>query len=74
MSNKAPRLCRIDPEYRPCEACELPKTCNVTYAFVGRRPCDVRCLCEDCDRLGFVLLPDGEVVRERELMVLGIAA
>ncbi len=63
MSSKRAPLCRVNATYRVCAACDEPKTSNVRYSFAGG--C-VRCICEDCHRLGFVLDAAGVVVYRPE--------
>jgi len=43
-------------------------TVNVGYAFPDRQT--VLCLCWACGELGFVLLPCGTVIRERDALEL----
>ncbi len=47
------------PGYRPCSACERPMTRNAVYSFVDRQ---VRCICEECYRVGFRFDAAGAVV------------
>ncbi len=59
MKAKRAPLCRINAAYHVCAACEEPKTRTALYSFDGGL---VRCICEDCHRLGFVFDAAGVMV------------
>jgi hypothetical protein len=54
-------LARVVPGFRPCAACEEPKSVNAQYCFVGG---GVSIICTECYFIGFWFDAAGAVVHE----------